>query len=60
MNFWAEFWRVWLIISGLTFAGITVIVAVEGLADLRTMFRGLTVENLTDEKGASVDGRTCQ
>lgn len=53
MNLWAAFWGAWLIVSGLTFAGITVIVAWKGLADLRTMFCDLIAE-----KGASVHGRS--
>ena len=52
MNLWAEFWRAWLIISGLAFAGITLIVAVKGLADLRSMFRDLTAEK-GDVRGRS-------
>jgi hypothetical protein len=42
MNLWAEFWRVWLIISGVTFAGITAVVAWKGFADLQSMFRDLS------------------
>ena len=53
MNLWAEFWRAWLIISGLTFAGITLIVAWKGLADLRAMFR-----DLSPQKGAASSGRS--
>ncbi|MBV8673444.1 MAG: hypothetical protein JOZ33_08420 [Acidobacteriaceae bacterium] len=53
MNVWAEFWRLWLIVSGFTFAGITVVVAFKGLADLRAMFRDLTLE-----KGARDSGRS--
>jgi hypothetical protein len=52
MRVWVEFWRVWLIISGITFAGITVIVAWKGHADLRAMFRDLGAE-----KGSKGDGR---
>lgn len=53
MNLWAEFWGVWLILSGLTFAGITLIVAWKGLADLRAMFR-----DLATEKAAAGHGRS--
>jgi hypothetical protein len=60
MNLWAEFWRVWLVISGLTFAGITVIVAWKGLADLRAMFRDLTAENLTADNGVAGHGQSRQ
>jgi len=52
MNLWAGFWGVWIVISGLAFAGITVIVAWKGLGDLRTMFR-----DLTTEKGEAGRGR---
>ncbi|MBV8436805.1 MAG: hypothetical protein JOY95_04760 [Silvibacterium sp.] len=53
MNAWAEFWRAWLILSGLTFAGITVIVAWKGLADLRAMFRDLSTEKVAAGHGRS-------
>jgi hypothetical protein len=53
MNLWAEFWRVWLIISGVAFAGITLIVAWKGLADLRAMFRDLTAEKVAASHGRS-------
>ncbi|HVN79783.1 MAG TPA: hypothetical protein VMW38_12350 [Terriglobia bacterium] len=35
------FWGLWLIVSGLAFAVITVIVTIKGLADLSSMFREL-------------------
>lgn len=57
MNLWAEFWGAWIILSGLTFAGITIIVAVKGLADLRAMFRDLAAENLGTDIGAADHGR---
>jgi hypothetical protein len=57
MNLWAEFWGAWLVLSGLTFAGITVIVAWKGLADLRAMFRELIAETHTTDKGAAGRGR---
>jgi hypothetical protein len=41
MNAWMYFWTVWLIIAGVAFAGITLIVAVRGFQDLRSMFDGL-------------------
>jgi hypothetical protein len=55
MNLWAEFWRAWLIVSGLSFAAITLIVAFKGLADLRTMFR-----DLSTDKGAASHGQSQQ
>ena len=35
----AWFWAVWLIISGVSFAFITVLVAFRGFGDLRRLFR---------------------
>jgi hypothetical protein len=52
MNLWIQFWGIWLILSGAAFAGITVIVAWKGFADLRAMFRDLGAE-----KGAVENGR---
>jgi len=52
MSAWIHFWGAWLIISGATFAGITVIVAWKGFADLRSMFRDLGAE-----KGDAARGR---
>jgi hypothetical protein len=42
MNAWMYFWAVWLVISGAAFAIITLIVAVKGFQDLRSMFAGLS------------------
>ena len=41
MRAWEIFWTIWLVISGASFALITVIVTVLGLRDLRAMFRSL-------------------
>ena len=41
MRAWEIFWTVWLVISGASFALITVIVTVLGFRDLKTMFRSL-------------------
>jgi len=41
MRAWELFWAVSLVISGVAFAGITVVVAVRGFADLREMFAHL-------------------
>ncbi|HEX3435616.1 MAG TPA: hypothetical protein VHT24_02535 [Pseudacidobacterium sp.] len=46
MNAWMYFWAAWLVISGVAFAGITLIVAVKGFQDLRAMFSGLSGKNL--------------
>jgi hypothetical protein len=42
MNAWICFWAVWLVISGAAFAIITLIVAIKGFEDLRSMFVGLS------------------
>lgn len=52
MSGWVHFWGIWLIISGTTFAGITLIVAWKGFSDLRSMFRDLGAE-----KGDAAHGR---
>jgi len=41
MRAWQIFWAVSLVISGVSFAGITVVVAARGVQDLREMFRHL-------------------
>jgi hypothetical protein len=48
MNAWTIFWEVCLIVAGSTFAGITVIVAVRGFADLREMFASLARQKKSD------------
>lgn len=37
MSGWQYFWAVSLLISGVSFAGITVVVAIRGIQDLRQM-----------------------
>jgi len=41
MRAWEIFWAASLVIAGVSFAGITAVVAVRGLGDLREMFRHL-------------------
>ncbi len=41
MKAWQLFWAVSLVISGVAFAGITLVVAVRGFGDLRQMFAHL-------------------
>jgi hypothetical protein len=48
MNAWKIFWEICLIVAGAMFAGITVIVAVRGFADLRAMFASLSRQKTTD------------
>ena len=38
MKAWQYFWAISLLISGISFAGITLVVALRGLQDLREMF----------------------
>ena len=42
MSRWLYFWVANLILAGLTFALITAVVIVRGIADLKEMFRRLT------------------
>ena len=42
MKAWELFWELNLIVSGTAFAVITAIVAVRGLADLKSMFASLS------------------
>lgn len=51
MNAWRIFWEACLIVAGATFAGITVIVAVRGFADLRQMFASLARQKKPNEIG---------
>jgi len=51
MNAWRIFWEACLIMAGATFAGITVIVAVRGFADLRQMFANLAQQRKPEEPG---------
>ena len=48
MTGWLYFWAVWLVISGVAFAAITLIVAVKGFRDLRAMFAGLSAKKQAD------------
>ncbi|HEV3221036.1 MAG TPA: hypothetical protein VGZ48_14815 [Candidatus Acidoferrales bacterium] len=51
MNAWLIFWEVCLVVAGATFAGITVIVAIRGFADLREMFASLARQKKQDTPG---------
>ena len=42
MRGWEIFWAAALLIAGVSFAGITVVVAVRGFHDLRMLFRQLS------------------
>ena len=42
MESWKLFWTIFLLISGASFAFITVVVTVKGLRDLLDMFSGLS------------------
>ncbi|HZD49742.1 MAG TPA: hypothetical protein VE178_13455 [Silvibacterium sp.] len=57
MKMWIQFWGIWLLISGATFAGITVIVAWKGFADLRAMFRDLAAEKDGAKRGRERESR---
>lgn len=52
MTSWITFWGVWLLISGIAFAFITVVVAIRGFKDLKFMFEGLRAHS------GRVDGKS--
>lgn len=41
MRAWQYFWAASLLIAGVSFAGITLLVAIRGFRDLRALFRHL-------------------
>ena len=41
MRAWQYFWAASLVIAGVSFAGITLVVAIRGFHDLRVLFRHL-------------------
>jgi hypothetical protein len=41
MKAWLFFWTANLLIAGVSFAGITIVVAIRGFHDLRELFRNL-------------------
>jgi len=45
MNVWLLFWTVCLVVAGLSFASITLVVAVRGFLDLRQWFGSLRRQN---------------
>jgi len=49
MTGWQYFWAASLLISGLSFAGITVVVAIRGLQDLRYMLSHLREQRARPE-----------
>ena len=53
MAFWQMFWAVALLVAGVSFAFITIIVAIKGFKDLRVWFSSLNQQNR--ERPAAVD-----
>ena len=45
MNLWLLFWTISLIVSGISFAFITLVVAIKGGHDLRQWFSSLSRQN---------------
>ena len=41
MQAWQMFWTVWLLLSGVAFALITVVVTLKGFGDVRRMLSGI-------------------
>ena len=50
MNAWQSFWTVWLLLSGVAFAVITVVVTIKGFGDVKRMLSGLKNHDNTGEK----------
>jgi hypothetical protein len=48
MKYWQWFWTASLVVSGASFAAITVVVTVRGFADLREMFKRLSQQKKTE------------
>jgi hypothetical protein len=53
MESWRLFWTVFLLVSGVSFAFITVVVTVKGFRDLLDMFSGLTEQKEETHKHLS-------
>jgi hypothetical protein len=53
MRFWQIFWTAGVLISGLSFAFVTVMVSLRGVKDLREMFSRLLEQKHEDEAGPS-------
>lgn len=49
MRAWELFWTIWLLLSTLAFALITVVVTIKGFGDVRRMLRGISAGR-SDEK----------
>lgn len=49
MNGWQLFWTVWLVLSSIAFAAITVVVAIKGVGDVKRMLSGLKSHEGDDE-----------
>jgi hypothetical protein len=45
MNLWLWFWTISLIVSGISFAFITVVVSIKGSRDLQQWFKSLQQQN---------------
>ena len=50
MGSWLLFWTIFLVVSGASFAFITVVVTVKGFRDLLDMFSGLTEQQEESRK----------
>jgi hypothetical protein len=46
MSIWLAFWTVALIVSGISFAAITLIVSVKGVRDIREAFYRLAMQGM--------------
>jgi hypothetical protein len=49
MQAWQMFWTVWLVISGVAFAAITVVVTLKGFGDVKRMLSGIKSHESDDK-----------
>ena len=52
MQAWQTFWLVWLLLSGVAFASITVVVSIKGFGDVRRMLSGIKARQDDENRDA--------
>ena len=55
MNFWINFWTVFLFASLAVFAGLAVVVSIGGFFNIRSLFRDLTNRGNRQEENSCKD-----
>lgn len=51
MSFWETFWQIVLVVGVIGFAGLAIVVAIGGLADIRAMLRSIESRHESREEG---------